>query len=109
MSAYDSEHGPADLPEDPGVAAIDDILAERAKQKELTFGGKTSSDFDKSNSPNDWVGYVSTYLGRCTSAARNQREGQDFRTNMVKAAAIAMAAVEAYDRGWVQANTKKEA
>lgn len=82
--------------------AFDDVVAERARQLELKHGGDTDS-FDKSNSKNDWIAYVTAYAGRASDkVARNEREGQSFRDNMVKAAALCIAAIEAYDAGHCQ-------
>lgn len=76
-------------------AAVQDILTERAKQVDQF------EDFDKSNSKNDWIAYLNAYSGRAAAKVhRNAREGYDFRSNMVKTAALALAAVEAYDKGY---------
>lgn len=75
--------------------ALNAVLQERGKQKEKF------AEFDKTNSKNDWVSYVAAYTGRAADrVARNEKEGQTFRTNMIKAAAICLAAVEAHDAGY---------
>lgn len=75
--------------------AIQDVLAERDRQGNF-------KDFDKSNTKNDWVSYISAYSGRAAAkVARNQRENQTFRENMVKTAALALAAIEAHDSGYL--------
>lgn len=75
--------------------AVQDILDERRVQQEKF------SDFDKTNSKNDWVSYVTAYAGRAASkVARNEREHLDFRNMMVKVGALAIAAVEAHDKGY---------
>ena len=80
-------------------AIIEEIRAERQRQKDLAFGGDTES-FDQTNSQGDWVSYITAYIGRApVRVFRNKREGQSFRSCMVKAAALAIAAVEAYDAG----------
>lgn len=80
--------------------ALDDVIAERAKQRVLAHGGDTDA-FDKSNSRNDWVAYVNAYTGRAAEKVyRNERECQTFRENMVKAAALCLAAIEAHDKGY---------
>jgi len=82
------------------LAVIDDIVEERGRQTALAHGGDTEG-FDKHNSKNDWVAYVSAYTGRAAAkCARNEREGQEFRANMVKAAALCVAAIEAHDKGY---------
>ena len=75
--------------------ALNDIVIERERQKQIG-----TASFDEKNTRNDWVAYVSTYVGRASDAVRNKREFQDFRANMVKAAAVALAAVEAFDAGY---------
>ncbi|MAT51427.1 MAG: hypothetical protein CMK32_09625 [Porticoccaceae bacterium] len=60
---------------------------------------------------NDWVAYITAYAGRAAEKVyRNQREselnGKDscdkkrFRENMVKVAALALAAIEAHENGY---------
>lgn len=79
---------------------LEEIRKERARQTELAFAGDTKS-FDRTNSRNDWVAYISAYAGRAAEKVfRNKREGQDFRANMVKVAALAVAALEAHDAGY---------
>jgi hypothetical protein len=57
--------------------------------------------FDMINTKNDWVAYVNAYVGRAADKCfRNEREKQDFRTNMIKAAGLAVMAVLASDKGW---------
>lgn len=86
---------------------LGEILGERERQVELAHGGDTDS-FDRTNSMNDWVGYICSYAGRAAAKVfRNQRETPDmddrgrFRSNMVKTAAIAIAAIEAHDNEYI--------
>lgn len=77
-----------------------DIADERARQIELAHGDDTN-EFDKTNSRNDWIAYINAYTGRAAEKVfRNEKEGQEFRANMVKAAALAVAAIEAHDQGY---------
>ena len=76
-----------------------EVHAERERQWQLDYGVDIE-EFDRNCSRNDWVAFVSTYIGRASNAFRNQREGQDFRENMIKAAALCVAAIEAYDKGY---------
>ena len=77
-----------------------DIVAERKRQISLSHGGDTD-EFDKGNSRNDWIAYLNAYSGRAAQKVfRNEKEGQDFRMNMVKVAALAVAAIEAHDKGY---------
>jgi len=75
-----------------------DIRTERDRQIIVAHGGDTE-EFDKGNSMNDWIAYVSAYIGRAADkVASNERDGHTFRLNMVKAAAVCAAAIEAYDK-----------
>jgi hypothetical protein len=77
------------------MTAIQDVLAEREKQVQAF------TDFDKTNTKNDWVSYISAYAGRAADKVRrNEKEGQTFRANMVKVGALALAAIEAHDKGY---------
>lgn len=79
------------------IEIVNDVLAERNRQRELAG----IEDLDKRNTKNDWVGYITAYSGRAADKViRNQKEGQDFRTNMVKVAALALAAIDAHDKGY---------
>lgn len=107
MSLEDREkHGGAArlYDEDPEgdslIAVIDDVVAERQRQIQLAHGGNTDT-FDKPNSKNDWVAYIVAYAGRAADKVfRNERENQTFRENMLKVAALAVAAMEAHDKRW---------
>jgi hypothetical protein len=68
---------------------IEEIRDERAKQFSLP-----GSEWDLKNTPNDWIAIAGHYL---TDSAK--RKGQDpdmteWHTNMVKAAAVIIAALE---------------
>ena len=79
---------------------LEDIKKEREKQIQLAHGGNTET-FDKTNSKNDWIAYVNAYIGRAAEKVfRNEREQQTFRDNMIKAGALIVAALEAYDKGY---------
>ena len=68
-----------------------EVDLERERQIVLRHGGDTA-ECDKQNTSNDWVAYISTYAGRATA-----KVGLNFRTNMIKVAALAVAAIEAFD------------
>lgn len=77
------------------VVPVVDIQQERERQK------KMFTEFDKTNTQNDWVSYITAYAGRAAQKVRrNEVEGQSFRENMVKVAALAQAAIDAYDAGY---------
>jgi hypothetical protein len=79
---------------------FDGVRKERDRQIDLAHGGDTEQ-FDKNNSANDWIAYINAYTGRAARKVyRNDREGQQFRENMIKAAALCIAAVEAHDKGY---------
>ena len=88
------------MPEEEKVLnPVEAIMEERGRQRSLKIGGDTD-EFDKSNTQSDWVAYICAYAGRASGKVRrNEREGQKFRDNMVKVAALALAAIEAYDNG----------
>ena len=52
---------------------------------------KWGTDFDTLNTPNDWVAYISKYLGQAVTMPFNDNT---FRLQMVKVAALATAALE---------------
>lgn len=77
-----------------------EILAERGRSVRLAHGGDTEA-FDRGNTRNDWVSYVTAYTGRAADkVSRNEREGQMFRENMIKAAALCLSAVINHDKGY---------
>lgn len=72
----------------------EEVAAERAKQREK------GDEFDKTNSRNDWI----TYICRYASGAGDKlwsRQDLEFREAMVKVAALAFAAIEAHDNGYL--------
>jgi len=57
-------------------------------------------DFEKANTKNDYIAYINAYTGRAAEKVlRNEREGQGYRENMVKAAGLAISAIAAFDAG----------
>lgn len=78
-----------------------EIAQERQRQKDLAHGGDTEA-FDKANSRNDWVSYITAYAGRAADKCpRNERDKCDFRDVMKKVAALAVAAIESHDKGFM--------
>ena len=69
------------------VQIYNDIKAERCYQ-DLKWGGAEHDDF---HNHRDWVTFIVQYLGRAAAP-------EDFRTSMIKVAALAVAAIEWYDR-----------
>lgn len=78
---------------------LTEVHEERKCQIALQYDHKPALN-DRDNSQNDWVAYICAYAGRgAQKVARNEREGCSFRENMVKVAALAVAAIESYDEG----------
>jgi hypothetical protein len=67
-----------------------EIVDERAYQQ-----GRWGDDFDAKNTPNDWISYVCRYA---TAAGPMPWDASTFRTKMLKAAALCIAAIEWCDR-----------
>ncbi len=77
-----------------------DIQNERERQIAKAHGGDTNA-FDQGLTRNDWVALIAAYNGRASDKVfRNKHDGQDFRENMIKVASLAVAAIEAHDKGW---------
>ena len=73
---------------------LDALRQERQRQLDLEHGGDTDA-FDQLNTKNDWVAYITAYAGRAADkCARNEREGQAFHDNILKAAALCVAALQ---------------
>ena len=68
------------------------INEERIRQLELKIENDTDA-FDLQNTHNDWVSYITTYAGKCGDAMTNPPG--HYRENMLKVAALAVAALEA--------------
>ena len=74
---------------------VEKVLGELTREKDFD-----SDEFDKSNSKNDWVAYISAYSGRAADKVfRNEREECDFDENMTKVAALAISALVASEKG----------
>jgi len=70
---------------------LKEIVDERIRQDEI-WGGK---EHDDGHRVNDWVAIITEYLGRSREEPHNIK---NFRNNMVRVAALAVAAVESVDR-----------
>lgn len=69
---------------------LEDIKAERDYQD-----SRWGTEFDDKNTINDWVTYIATYCGRASSFSASPSQQ---RRDMLKVAALAVAACEAFDR-----------
>ncbi len=77
------------------TAIFNEIDIERMRQD-----GKWGHEFDDKNTPNDWVTFVTRYLSRAADDTVTQPAHVEkfYRLNILKAAAVCVAALEAYDR-----------
>jgi hypothetical protein len=74
----------------PREKILKEIDTERKYQEK-----KWGNEFDNKNNANDWVAYTACYLGK---ALTFPWDGHRYRTMMIKVAALAVAAIENYDR-----------
>ena len=78
---------------------LGDIRMERIRQIEKCKHGGDTNAFDHTNSPNDFIAYITTYAGRAAQRVKSNKErGEDYRINIIKVAALCVAAIEEYDR-----------
>lgn len=75
------------------LSVLAEVTTERRYQEEL-YGEKK----DDLNSPSTWVAIITRLLGAACSPTANSQDPVRFRTEMIKVAAVAVAAVEASDR-----------
>ena len=67
-----------------------DIENERAYQD-----NRWGDEIDKKNTPNDWLAYIASYIGRSLTFPWNP---QHFRAGLIKVAALCVAAIEQCDK-----------
>lgn len=72
---------------------LEEVAKERAYQD-----SKWGEPFDDKNSPYNWMGYISHYGGRNLCGNPDDVLQKRFRIDMIKVAALAVAAVESIDR-----------
>ncbi|MEZ5934858.1 MAG: hypothetical protein R3F54_23570 [Alphaproteobacteria bacterium] len=73
---------------------LEEIRRERDRQDEK-YGGP---DHDDSHYPGDWCLILSKYLGRAAAETIDAEPDAAFRDNMIKIAAVAVAAIQSLDR-----------
>lgn len=75
-----------------------EVAAERDRQ-DAKWGGPQHDD---THSPGDFCGFVLEHASRAGSAAMGvpEREFDDYRRQMLRVAALAVAAIEHYDHSW---------
>lgn len=76
------------------MSVYDEIRAEREHQDAKWGGPMHDDDHDEF----DWLSYLDEHLGK----ARNAHETGTYRRQLVRVAALAVAAVESFDRLWPQ-------
>lgn len=79
------------------MSVYDEIKAEREYQ-DRRWGHAAD---DEKNDPNDWVAYISHHSTRWFNGGFSPYDAKtvlEFRQQMVKTAALAVAAVESFDR-----------
>jgi hypothetical protein len=83
--------------------AVVEVINERKRQMGDPQPGKVKINWqqlDRLNTRNDWSSYITRYTGRATDErALSGWTPESFRTNMIKVAATALAAVQAFDEG----------
>lgn len=73
--------------------AYDEIKAERDHQNQ-----KWGTAFDDKNTPYNWAAFIAQYATRNLIGDPTAVSTEKFRADMVKVAALAVAAIEAIDR-----------
>jgi hypothetical protein len=77
------------------MSAMQDVMDERHRQVRHGY----TADSDDQNTVNDWIAYITRYLGRAQSAAvYGANSIPNVRQEMVKAVAVGVAMIEALDR-----------
>ncbi len=96
--ANNAINGASPLPRVDAVAIpsqIGDIVAERQRQ-DAQWGGP---EHDDKNTPNDWRGFIAEQLKKQSHSFVNPNPNfTEYRERMIKVSALALAAVESYDR-----------
>lgn len=78
----------------------DKIISDIVKEREYA-SSLWDRHFDKKNTLNDWVSYICQYIGRAAKVTIakevTKRCKEEQRINLVKVAALAISAIEAFD------------
>lgn len=101
MSAYEPRH-----PDEKCGYAPDPL--ELINEERGSLSHQTNAErYDQTNSPNDYIAFAVSYLGRAaTRMPRNQREGHDRLTMLIKAGALVVQAIEQEIDLRIQADTE---
>jgi len=70
---------------------VDDVLAERQKQRD-----RFTTEHDGRHDALQWAGLQAQYIGRAVDAGEDS-DSTRYRDSLVKAAAVALAALESFD------------
>lgn len=70
-------------------------LVEEERSRQLNLPG---SEYDATRMPNDWLALTGKYLFGSAAAKNMKPSSQDFQDDLVKAAAIIIAALEHIDK-----------
>lgn len=74
-------------------AIVERILAERVRQFDLP-----GTEYDVTNSPNDWAAIAASYLLRSVSRKNKKPSVNDYEQDLVMAAAVILAGLEHLDQ-----------
>ena len=78
---------------------LDEVRTERARQDQM-WGGP---EHDDTHNSHDWITYIVKHLGKAIPSyvpGTDKWEPRTWRYQMIKVAALAVAAVEWRDRNW---------
>lgn len=81
--------------ENPTALVLAEVGNERLRQQD---GEAYRLEHDDAHSVNDWIALVTRYIGRAADEADLYRNPEGYRRRLVQAAAIAVAAIESFDR-----------
>lgn len=74
------------------------LLLEKIVQERLRQFDLPGSEFDISRSPNDWLAIAGRYLFSSASTKNIKSTKEDFENDLIKAAAVILAALENSER-----------
>ncbi|MGI9434275.1 MAG: hypothetical protein ACR2Q4_05515 [Geminicoccaceae bacterium] len=77
---------------------MDQILSEIRKERDRQDEKYDGPDHDDSHYPGDWCLILAKYLGRAAAETIDAEPDTGFRDNMIKIAAVAIAATQSFDR-----------
>ena len=69
-------------------------IIERVRSERERHFNLPGSEWDVKNTPNDWIAIAATYLSSGSSRKHSKPTANDFEDDMIKAAAVIVAALE---------------